>query len=84
MFYNNIKRIAKKKKIKLHVLAEELGIHKSNISKISEGTSIKRILEICDILDCSIYEIIGSTEKYQNIYDENGVWLGIRVIPNHK
>lgn len=64
----NIKKLRKSNKISQEELANFISLSRSSISNIEIGNhqpSIYVIYEICLALDCEVYDLLPSIEKYK-------------------
>ena len=73
-----IKEVCKAKRISLQYVADELGITRQSLSvSIRNNPSTKRLQEIADILNVSVFELIKTDGNCYHSYTEKGQWIGV-------
>lgn len=67
-----LKQIAKERGIKLISIARKIGLYRSNLSAIASGrrgVSLRKLIKICQYLNCSLDELIFYDASV-NVYDK--------------
>jgi transcriptional regulator with XRE-family HTH domain len=69
----NLKRKLKDQKLSYKDLATELGLSESGIKKILSGSdgSFQRIIQICQVIGVSVYELLQDSKKLDVSFDKN-------------
>ena len=80
-----IKEMAKDRGMTLSEIGRKLGMPRSNMSAIASGrrgVSLKALQKICNILDCSIDELI-LTEDFTPVFKDKKTQALLMIVESH-